>query len=775
MQNRTEFTGVPLWESLRHTIQKERQLLEYLAAGLVSFFMAGAYIFGGIAPFGVAFVAAAGTQYSLPAVLGALLGYGFSSSIVGNMKYIAAVLLMGMIRWLWPAQKRAKLSLWSAPILAAATLAVPSLILTFSSQVYLYTLALSLSEILLAAGSAYFMVRSIQTIALGVENSDRNDRICLIVSFCIVIIALSRFTVFGLSLGRTTAMVVVLICALGSGEGGGTVAGVGAGATAAMLGTQYGFLMGSYSIGGLAAGLLSSAGRLPVSCAFVLTNVVVSILAPSQELMMGAVYESVLAAAIFLLLPTKWLGLGNLLAAQNSGSGDQLMQHLLFTRLHLVSESLTDICETTQQVSQKLDDMASNDISGVYSRLAETVCRRCGYRSRCWQLEYNQTMDALNTAMLTLKKEQTISKEQLPEHFSRICCRLDAFVAGLNREYGEYLRGQGTRRKVSQIRSAVTDQFAGMSLMIEELSHQLGQITGQDDRLSAKVGEYLTQEGLEPLYACCYLDSHDRMTVEGVISPHKLARVDTVKIALDLSELCERRFDPPLIQTFAKKSILTFTEPANYQLTYGAAQIVEDGSKITGDAYCTFQDRGKNGVMILSDGMGSGGNAAVDSAMTTNLLTRLIQAGVSFDAALKMVNSALLVKSGEESLATVDVAAVDLYTGRADFYKAGAAPTFVVKNGRVGMVESTSLPAGILRGVAFEKSAMTFREGDLILLMSDGVTATGVEWIPSQIEAHREDSPQQLAENLARTAKERSLPGRDDDITVVVARFAKGA
>lgn len=68
--------------------------------------------------------------------------------------------------------------------------------------------------------------------------------------------------------------------------------------------------------------------------------------------------------------------------------------------------------------------------------------------------------------------------------------------------------------------------------------------------------------------------------------------------------------------------------------------------------------------------------------MTTGLLCRLIQAGVGFDAALKMVNSALLVKSGEESLATIDVTQIDLYTGRADFYKAGAAPTFVVKSGQ---------------------------------------------------------------------------------------------
>lgn len=127
----------------------------------------------------------------------------------------------------------------------------------------------------------------------------------------------------------------------------------------------------------------------------------------------------------------------------------------------------------------------------------------------------------------------------------------------------------------------------------------------------------------------------------------------------------------------------------------------------------------------------------MDSAMTTGLLCRLIQAGVGFDAALKMVNSALLVKSGEESLATIDVTQIDLYTGRPTSTRRGQPPSFVVKSGRTGYVESTSLPAGILRGVSFEKSTIGLREGDMVVMVSDGVTATGVDWIPSVIDQYR--------------------------------------
>ncbi len=74
--------------------------------------------------------------------------------------------------------------------------------------------------------------------------------------------------------------------------------------------------------------------------------------------------------------------------------------------------------------------------------------------------------------------------------------------------------------------------------------------------------------------------------------------------------------------------------------------------------------------------MGSGGRAAVDGAMASGLISRLLQAGFRSDSALRMVNSALMVKSGDESIATVDIACLDLFSGHLDSLKAGAALPF---------------------------------------------------------------------------------------------------
>ena len=147
---------------------------------------------------------------------------------------------------------------------------------------------------------------------------------------------------------------------------------------------------------------------------------------------------------------------------------------------------------------------------------------------------------------------------------------------------------------------------------------------------------------------------------------------------------------------------------------------------------------------------------------------------MSLDAALKLVNSALLVKSGDESLATIDITGVDLYTGRADFYKAGAAPTFLRKSGKAGYVESSSLPVGILGGVSFEKNTVTLREGDLIVMVSDGAVAGGYEWLLSDLEHYEGDDPKQLSDQVVAEAKRRRLDGREDDITAIAIFLEKG-
>ena len=177
--------------------------------------------------------------------------------------------------------------------------------------------------------------------------------------------------------------------------------------------------------------------------------------------------------------------------------------------------------------------------------------------------------------------------------------------------------------------------------------------------------------------------------------------------------------------------------------------------------------------MILSDGMGAGGRAAVDSAMAAGLIGRMIKAGFGYDCSLGILNSSMIFKSTDESTATVDIAAVDLHTGRCDLLKAGAAPTLVRRSGRTGKAQSTSLPAGILRDISFDKATIRLRPGDILLLMSDGATAEGTDWICAELENWENGSAQELSEKISLSAKRRRQDNHEDDITVMALIIEK--
>jgi len=119
--------------------------------------------------------------------------------------------------------------------------------------------------------------------------------------------------------------------------------------------------------------------------------------------------------------------------------------------------------------------------------------------------------------------------------------------------------------------------------------------------------------------------------------------------------------------------------------------------------------------------------------MTVELFSRLIRAGVSLDSALSITNSALSVKSDDESLSTLDVAEIDLFDGSTVILKAGAAPSFYTVSGKVKTVEIPSTPLGILSNVKFNRYNLKLRGGDTLVMVSDGILGCGNNWLKDEI------------------------------------------
>ena len=177
--------------------------------------------------------------------------------------------------------------------------------------------------------------------------------------------------------------------------------------------------------------------------------------------------------------------------------------------------------------------------------------------------------------------------------------------------------------------------------------------------------------------------------------------------------------------------------------------------------------------MLLCDGMGTGKAAAVDGRMAAKLTAQLLRAGFAAESAARLVNVALGMKcADQESGATLDLLTVDLYTGRAGLFKAGAAPSFLVREGTARVLEAPSLPMGVSDSVVGRSAAFSLAEGDMVVLVSDGALCDGSDWLVEQLQlcARLGHAPDQVAKAVADSAVRRS-GARQDDITVAVLRL----
>ncbi|MCL2580376.1 MAG: SpoIIE family protein phosphatase [Oscillospiraceae bacterium] len=773
MQNKTDMVGISPLEHLRQFAGRKSALLGIFGAGLGGLILSQGVLFGSVAPFGVALVAALSGANAMGAALGAIAGYIVLHGPAFGIQYLAAILLVLAAGWLFAGRIKDE---DRRPLFSALTcflgLAISGGALLVLGDPTLFDVVVRVAEIFLGCGAAYFFGRSLLALGGGLLGANRAEVSCLIIAGCVVLMAFSPIVVVGLSVGRILGVLMILVAARHGREAGGAIAGISAGVAVALVSGDYSYVVGAYAFGGLAAGLFAQFGKIAGASAFIVINTGVSLLTMEVAGANAAIYEVFAASVLFMAIPG---GVISRLAMRSlpASVGETDGQAVLRERLEDYAAALSEIGQTTREVSEKLCKLESPDPDEITRRVAARVCVGCGMSASCWQLRSETTLPAMREAITLLRKEGIISREKMPRHFLQGCCRLDELIRELSGQFIAYTARENVQRKVGKVRSVLIDQFEGIAQMLGELSDELSASRPLEPEKAGQIEAYFACLGLRIHRLSSTVDRYGRIKIELCIPGFQIGRLSKTKATLDLCAILETDFDLPEAVTREKLVTLTFCEKATYTVEVGGYQLTGGKSRLCGDAYDCIKNKGGQAHLILSDGMGSGGSAAVDSTMACDLLIKLVKVGVSYDAALKMVNSALLIKSGEESLATIDVCALDLFTGKANFFKAGAAPTFIIKGGKAGYLESASLPAGILHGVAFEKSSVTLHDGDTVVMVSDGVTGTGTDWVKSELGSLKDTGVQRLCEQLAITAKTRRTESRGDDITVVAAMLKK--
>lgn len=698
---------------------------------ILAFLLSCAEIFGGYAPFGVAMVAASGAGvFGGFALAGTIMGSVMFGGFSWAVKYIAMGVLVYAAAFVFCDTKMYKKD-WFMPASAVFMAFCTGFVYAADAGWNISATVFFLTETVLVGGSAYFYKIALSPWKASGGGIETRHTVSVLILISTALVALSGISLFaGISPGRLMAQLVVMLAAYKGGLGTGSTAGIAVGLAMDAARGGAPFFSMAYAFSGLMSGVFSKHGKLMFVISFVLANAVAVLWTYDSVLYTGILYETFISSVIFMVLPAGAIArLGSVFSGEGNSLGDLRAREHSRNKVEQVSLAFYDLYETVKYATQIKNN--DNDIATVFDKAAEDTCLKCALARGCWQREYVTTLNAMNDAAPKMLERGRLLAEDFPSHFSEKCLNLKGFTEAVNEELRALLYRRQYRSRLRENQSAVYSQYSDLAAILSNVAEELGADMGFEPTVEKRLQKYLRSLDIDADTAI-FRDSSGRLHAEiegGSLSALQRDenRLDKLSAVVGL-RLCEAGQD-----TVRDRNRLKLLEAEPLAASVGIASVRKKGQPVSGDCGTYFKTDEGLICVILSDGMGSGPEAKKESSAAVRILERFLKAGVDPIAAIRLLNSVMLLKSNETpGCATVDLMCVNLFTGEARIFKYGAAPSYIKKGKTIKKIAGESLAAGLSVGDKSSPDLARIRlePGNFVIIASDGViTEDSDEWI----------------------------------------------
>ncbi len=343
---------------------------------------------------------------------------------------------------------------------------------------------------------------------------------------------------------------------------------------------------------------------------------------------------------------------------------------------------------------------------------------------------------------------------------------MDTDLATMNLEW---------KNRFLESRDTVMVQFRELAVILEEFAHQMEQASDITEQKGETVKRMFRQHHM--LVENLLLLEYENRQREAYLTVRTTnGKCVTAREAAEiLGQAMGNRgwYAPKDTRALVTRQTATihFSEAGRYRMMYGIARIPREGENLSGDNFTYSEEVPGQVIMSVSDGMGSGEQASLESRRVVELAQQLLETGFSARATLKMVNTVLMLVGAEQHPATLDLCCVDLHTGVLEAMKLGAVATFVLSGNGVEVLEAGEVPAGVIGTVEPVLLSRKLWDGDRVVMVTDGV----LEACPGEdkegsmreyIEGMEVHSVQEMAEELLQFACREEGP-RDDMMVLV--------
>lgn len=758
---------------------------------LISAFLLGSSnIAGGLLPFGAAFFAASSGVSGIKLLTAAAVLFGAATQGSLELVYVnAACMLLFSVLCMPLKDLSSKLNVKAAGLLFTAML-LPQLILAGLQGFLLYDILKAVFSSFIAF-VLYFIFKFSIPIMSGIVKRALlagEEAISIAITAALVLSGIGTLQLFGFSIRNILFVTILLIFSFKCGAGVGAATGAAIGLITSISSESTPSVTGAFALCGMLAGILGNLGKTGSALGFVMGNMILAAYLNGAAEAMLYLREIIAAVVVFFVIPNRLISmLTSPFTRDTSLSEDKRgysrrIRDITVEKLEKFSRAFMELSKTFGEIAETKMSAGRQDINVLFDRVADRICSDCSLCMHCWERNFYDTYQVMFKIVENLESKGRVEESDIPVYFIDKCARINDFVRAVNNMYELYRAGVVWKSKLSESRGVISRQFEGMSRVISSLADEINTEVRFMDPLEDEITAALHNTGIKAKEVIAYKNAWDKYEISILHSACGGARNCISIVEKTVSEAVGRRMVRENEECGKGRDgncSLKLVEAENLKLTTGIARLAKYGSDISGDSF-TFMNSGKGKyTLALSDGMGTGYGAAAQSKATVNMLECFLESGFDKDMAVSLINSVLVLKSNEDSSCSIDMSIIDLFNGEVEFVKIGAAPSYIRKNGKVDIIRSASLPAGILPGIDAELAHRHVEGGDMIIMVTDGIidSLTGDEPGDRQLMKFIQQldslNPQQVADNILDEANRCCDSKPCDDLTVLVAKVWK--
>ncbi len=382
-------------------------------------------------------------------------------------------------------------------------------------------------------------------------------------------------------------------------------------------------------------------------------------------------------------------------------------------RIHAFAEAVDELSVAFAAMGSRTQ-MSEYESVAVLER--EIVDRHCSSCSACTSSCVRRMLQAV---VAHHSKEEILNRKYMEE-----CPRYSQMVEEAVSAFSRMELNEAWYKRLRENRLVIAQQLDAMSDAMQDWTKGRKCLDRESRPLLARVAFEAREKGLIAYDVHIYEDENKRRCVSAMVKskwgggiPSKNYR-KAVERAMGMAMRLQK--DARSILTVDAVPITVYEDTCFYALS-GVAAEPKDGMRVNGDNFSLFTREDGRYHICLSDGMGSGPAAGKESDMVVDLMQKFIEAGFPGDTAIRIMNSAMVLKGENESYSTLDFAELDLYTGELELTKIGAAASFLKHRQEVTCLSCASLPAGVDASYEGEPLHAKMTNGDFLVMVTDGV------------------------------------------------------